>query len=228
MLDRLDDRVVELLTILIVIAILLTCLCYATIFFNPRVVFNPFPPATPTPLRTSTPTFTPTMPPTWTPTHTPTNTPTPTPTFTSTPTWTATFTPTWTPTPTFTFTPTPIPPPTNTPLPPPYQWRSMAAGPYCTWTGVFGTVFDQNELPMGGVQLQLVGENGWQSPIVTTDGGGRYEITIQNGPIQGTWFVWILENGKPASDKIGFHSSSGGCDVGTGKQRFLLDWQRVR
>ncbi len=70
------------------------------------------------------------------------------------------------------------------------------------------------------MQLQLVGENGWQSPIVTTDGGGRYEITIQNGPIQGTWFVWILENGKPASDKIGFHSSSGGCDVGTGKQRF--------
>ena len=49
MLDRLDDRVVELLTILIVIVILLTCLCYATIFFNPSVVFNPFPPATSTP-----------------------------------------------------------------------------------------------------------------------------------------------------------------------------------
>jgi len=228
MLDRMDDRVVELLTILVAIATLLTCLCYATIYFNPAVPFNPFPPDTPTPAPTDTPTMTPTLPPTWTPTNTPTNTPTPTPTFTNTPTWTPTWTPTRTPTPTFTFTATPIPPPTNTPMPPPYEVRSMMAGPHCSYTGVFGTVVDKDGLPLGGVQLQLVGENGWQSPIVTTDGAGKYEIVIQYSPIQGTWFVTVLENGQPASDRIGFRTSSGGCDAGTGKQRFMLDFQRVR
>ena len=228
MLDRLDDRVVELLTILVVIVILLTCLCYATIYFNPTVTFNPFPPDTPTVPATDTPTVTPTLPATWTPTSTPSTTPTPTPTLTNTPTNTPTPTRTNTPTPTFTWTPTPIPPPTNTPMPPPYEVRSMMAGPHCTWTGLFGTVVDQDGMPMGGVQIQLVGDNGWQSPIVSTDGAGQYEIFIQGSPIEGRWFATVLENGRPASNRIGFRTSGGGCDAGTGKQRFMLDLQRVR
>ena len=113
-------------------------------------------------------------------------------------------------------------------MPPPYELRAMAAGPHCSWTGVFGTVMDQNGLPLGGVQIQLVGDNGWQSPVISTDSAGKYEIFIQASPVQGTWFAQILENGRPASDKIGFHTSSGGCDTDTGKQRFLIDWQRVR
>jgi len=113
-------------------------------------------------------------------------------------------------------------------MPPPYDLRAMAAGPHCSWTGVFGIVVDQNGLPLGGVQIQLVGDNGWQSPVISTDGAGQYEIFIQASPVQGTWFAQILENGRPASDKIGFHTSSGGCDADTGKQRFMIDWQRVR
>jgi hypothetical protein len=104
----------------------------------------------------------------------------------------------------------------------------MAAGPHCTWTGVSGTVFDVNGLPMGGVQIKLWGENGWQGPVVTTSGDGLYEIQISGGPTDGTWWVQIIENGRPASVPIGFRTSGGGCDAGTGKQRFQLDWSRVR
>jgi hypothetical protein len=228
MLDRLDDRVVELLTILVVIVTVLICLGYATIYFNPYVNINPFPPHEEQVAQEIVPTDTPTFPATWTPTSTPTNTPTPTPTFTSTPTPTRTPTPTSTPTPTFTPTQTPVPPPTNTPLPPPYEWRYMAGGPFCNSTHVFGTVLDVNGLPMQGVQLKAWGVNGWQSDVASTDGSGQYMIVINGAPVDGKWFVQVQENGRAASLPWGFLTSAGGCDAGTGKQRYQLDIQRIR
>lgn len=228
MLDRLDDRVVELLTILMAIATLLVCLFYATIFFNPDASFNPFPPhsqevAEATPGPTDTPTF----PATWTPTATLPPTLTPTPTFTMTPTPTDTPTPTNTPTPTLTPTPTPVPPPTSTPLPPPYEMTYMGGGPFCDRTYAFGSIQDVNGMPMGGVVVRAVGPGGWQA-AVQTDGDGLYDLSISDHPVDGKWFLQILENGRPASLSLGFVTSAGGCAAGTGKQRFKLDWQRIR
>jgi hypothetical protein len=228
MLERLDDRVVELMTILMVVATVLVLLCYATLYFNPTVSFNPFPPhsqavaqATPAPTETAT------FPATWTPTATGTTTLTPTPTFTLTPTPTKTPTPTATATPTETPTQTPVPPPTSTPLPPPFEMRYMGGGPYCTRTYVEGTVLDVNGMPMGGVRVKVVGPGGWQS-AVDTSGDGLYDIGIAGQPVDGKWFVQLLENDRPASLALGFLTSAGGCDAGTGKQHFRLDWQRIR
>lgn len=227
MLDRFDDRVVELMTIVVVIGTVLVCLVYATIWFNPSVGLNPFPPKSDKVVEELLlPTETPTFPATWTPTPTPTETSTPTPTFTFTPTPTRTPTRTSTPTPTLTPTHTPVPPPTSTPLPPPFEMRYMAGGPYCTYTGVSGSVLDVNGMPMGGVQLRAWGD-GWEGSQAT-DGNGLYDFAISSGPIDGKWFVQILEDGRPASLALGFLTSAGGCDAGTGKQRYKLDWQRIR
>jgi hypothetical protein len=69
-----------LLTGLLFVLGLCGCLCAVTIFLNPRMPFNPFPPPTitPTPLPTATPTNTP-RPPTRTPSPTATRRPTATP-----------------------------------------------------------------------------------------------------------------------------------------------------
>ena len=191
MLDRFDDRVVELMTIVVVIATVLVCLCYATIWSNPTVALNPFPPKGTPAAENLLPTETPTFPATWTPTSTPTETATPTPTFTSTPTPTRTPTRTPTPTPTLTPTSTPVPPPTSTPLPPPFEMAYMAGGPHCYYTGVSGTVLDMNGLPLGGIQLHVWGENGFDTSVAT-DGGGLYDVVINGGPIDGKWFVQVL------------------------------------
>ncbi len=138
-LGRLSEGVVRVLVIIVLIMTILVCFCYAAIFVNPRVLFNPYPPpadavaqVAPLPAEVSDNGAeaaematlvsteaeaqgkepTPTFPPTWT--FTPTSTPTPTRTPTHTPTSTPTLTPTPTETPTETPTLTPRPP---TPIP---------------------------------------------------------------------------------------------------------------
>ena len=235
MLERLDDRVVELFTILAVIATLLICLCYATIFFNPMVALNPFPPRTPTVQIMVVPTLSPTLPATWTPTATPTNTPTPTRTFTATPTFTKT--PTRTPTPTRTFTPTPtlVPPPTNTPMPPPYQLigNQLYAGYDCTLTQVFGTIVDQNSVPMGGIQIRLTGDNNFVQDNSTAS-DGSFGFVMAGWAIDGLWFLQIFENGRSASDFYGFRTSVN-CIAPVGpsppvgiRQKYVARFQRTR
>ena len=75
--------------------------------------------------------------------------------------------------------------------------------------------------------MKVWGENGFQT-VVTTSGAGLFEVMFQNHPIDGKWFVQMLENDQPASDTVGFFTSAGGCGEGTGKQRFKVEWQRVR
>ena len=96
------DRFFQYATFVTLGLTLVVCLCYALLFFNPRV--NPIAalrPETPTPDLSIAE-----LPATWTPTFTSTPTRTPTPTFTFTPTFTPTATPTDTETPTFIPTPT--------------------------------------------------------------------------------------------------------------------------
>ncbi len=163
-LDRLDERVARILTIIILVMTIMVCVCYGIIFVNPGVLFNPFPPTPVGPLIqevaevvTETPATevkgTPTFPPTWTPTSTPTSTETPTPTKTATPTFTLTPTPTDTPTFTPTFTPrpprpmpTPTTPPTWTSTPrPAFPWsvETVWGYPNCGTTGVMGITKDR-------------------------------------------------------------------------------------
>jgi hypothetical protein len=97
MLDRFDDRTLEIATVIVVIVIALVILCYASIFINPQLPWNLFPPDEVSSGPSPTPTATVL---TWTPTATPT----PSATYTNTPTWTPSPTATSTATPTDTAT----------------------------------------------------------------------------------------------------------------------------
>jgi len=121
-LDRMSDRALEVITIIIVILALLVVLLFVAIGINPNSTLNPFPPgraeavveeddppASPTTAIAEKADAVATFPATWTPTPTRTQTPTRTPTSTATPTHTFT--------PTSTFTPVP-PTPTATDVPP--------------------------------------------------------------------------------------------------------------
>jgi hypothetical protein len=235
MLDRFDDRTLEIATVIVVILIALVILCYVAILINPQVVFNPFKPSTPTaiveatpfvgptwtpePTATPTSTFTPT--PTWTPTPTPSNTPTPTDT--STPTPTDTPVPTETAPPTATKRPPP-PKPTATPTPFPYYYSLAQGGPDCARTWVWGYVVGANGLGEAGVQMRVGNDQGWRADTYT-DANGRYEFDFASSPIVGTFFVRVFKGDQPRSDQFWFQSG-GGCTGPYSKQQFRIDWQR--
>ncbi len=230
MLDRFDDRTLEIATVIVVVIIALVILCYLAIFINPQVFFNPLKPskgpeATPTPL----------FEPTWTPSPTPTATDTATPTATWTPSPTPTNTPTPlppTPTPTDTATPTPIPTktrrppppkPTATPTPFPYEYIIAEAGPDCQRTWVWGYVVDANGIGEAGVQVRVGNIEGWRGDV-WTDANGRYEATFAWEPKAGQWFVRVFKGGQPRSMQFWFRSG-GGCEGPYSLQQFHVDWQ---
>jgi hypothetical protein len=229
MLDRFDDRTLEIATVVVVVLIALVLLCYLAIFINPWVPFNLFPPSTPTPVAVVTSVILPT----WTPTPTPTATSTATPT----PTWTASPTPTNTALPTATNTPTPLPTNTNTPKPPPPPPRPTATPtpwPYyytlsegrgtCDFTGVWGYVVGSNGLPEAGVQMRAGSDQGqiWDT---TTDGNGFYWIQFHPGPKQGKWFVRVFKGGQPRSFQYWWQTSAG-CEGPYSLTEVHIDWQR--
>ncbi|MBC7243286.1 MAG: hypothetical protein H5T60_12685, partial [Anaerolineae bacterium] len=170
--DRMSDRTLEVITIIILLLTVLTAMVYVAIGVNPYIFLNPFPPPRPgetaeqpagvaaLPAETATPTF----PPTWTPTPTNTPTMTKTPTPTGTPTATATPTATHTPPPTSTPLPPatrrPPPPPTPTP-PPPFEFVQLLVGPNCHWAGFHGVIWGANDLPLSGIQVKVWNEEGW-------------------------------------------------------------------
>ncbi len=231
MLDRFDDRTLEIATVIVVILIALILLCYLAIFINPQVIFNPFKPPTETP----TPQLTSIVEATWTPTptSTPTNTSTPTPTWTPTPTASST------PTPTNTSTPTPLPPtdtppptatrrppppkPTATPTPFPYDYVEAAGGPDCQKTWVWGYVINNEGLPEPDVQMRVGNDQGWRADT-WTNVDGYYAFEFAAGPQAGKWFVRVFKGGQPRSMQFWF-ASSAGCDGPYSKQQFRIDWR---
>ena len=237
MLDRFDDRTLEIATVVTVVIIALVILCYLAIYINPWVFFNPFKPPTPTAVALVTPVTGPT----WTPSPTPTRTNTPTATATwtpsATPTNTPTQTPTWTPTATSTNTPlpptnTPKPkprPPTATPTPWPYYY-SYPGGDYlgggrpnCGWTGVWGYVVGTNGLAEPNVQMRFGNAQGYRADM-WTDVNGTYWFKISDSPTAGKWFVRVFKGGQARSQQFWFETNAG-CSGPYSLQEFRIDWK---
>ena len=225
MIQRLDNRWTTVLLALTMGLTILSVLCYATIFIEPNVPFNPLSPsrATEVALRTPPEVLSQVMimatpdqsyPATWTPTPTRTPGPTKTPTDTRTPTPTKTPSPTLTPTPTDTSTrvpPTLPPPPTATPTPFGYFVSSHSNENNCADIGLKGVVNGPDGLPKAGVQIQY-GEIGVAGSQFTTrtDGNGRYGALLLPGSNKTAtfsshnWFAYIMENGQRASEEFKF------------------------
>jgi hypothetical protein len=238
MLNRFDDRTLEIATVIVVVLIALVILCYVAIWINPYLWINPFPPDTPTAIARET--GVPTMPVTWTPV--PSNTPTtptvtPTPSLTPLPTDTETPTPTSTPTPTETHTPTPTSTlvPTNTPRPPklptvapsptpyPYDYQKAGARPDCTRTWVHGYVLGANGLPEAGVQIRVGNGEGWRGDV-WTDANGYYEATFDWAPKAGRWLVRVFKGGQARSIEFWWDTSAG-CTGPYSLQEVEIIWR---
>lgn len=225
--DRLDNRLTTLLISVVMGMTILSVLCYATIFVQPNIPFNPLSPNRATaqalnniamvpPPAIVTATVDQSYPATWTTTPTRTPGPTKTPTETRTPTPTKTFTPTKTPTPTDTNTPAPPPPPplpTATPTPFPYFISSHSSENNCADIGLKGVINGNDGLPKANVQIRY-GEVGIAGSQFTTetDHSGRYGALLLPGSNKAAaynshdWYVYVLENGQKASEEFRFTS----------------------
>jgi len=235
MLSRINDRVALLVTVFILALTLMTCLCYLTIFINPRMPLNPFPPPREVAIASATPTApegegVPTFPPTWTPTQT--STPTETALPTDTPTITPT--PTDTPTPTFTSTATrtPAPPPTatstRTPTPSPTPWPYEQHGytymlpndkneAGCSWLGVGGQVYDAQGVPVPGVMIRCWA-GGWEGTSVSGQhpeyGSAGWEVYLYDEPRDATWNCQVVQGGVGVSPVVTFTTTTNnGCNL---------------
>ena len=182
---NLDKRLTTVLLAMMMGMSVLAILCYATIFMQPNIPFNPLSPQRATEValvnvvalqqqqsQLPAATIDQSYPPTWT--STPTNTPGPTKTATNTRTATPTKTssPTRTPTATNTRTPAPPPPPptvTPTPSPLPYIVSSHSSRNNCADSGLEGIVNDSNGLPEAGAQVA----HGHGCPVGQGDGRSK-------------------------------------------------------
>lgn len=226
MLSQMNEKVALLVTVVVLVLTGMTCLCYLTIFINPYMPLNPFPPPRELAMTSPTPTeeaAVPTFPPTWTATST--ATPTHTPTATDTP--TVTSTPTDTPTPTFTPRPTstsPPPPtatatkaPTATPTPMPYVLDNMTAKANdlneagCSWLGVAGRLLGAGTAEIvGGIGVR-VSSNGWSytSSFGSTSvyGTPGWEVYLDDHPKQGMWYAQVVDaTGAALSERVMFQT----------------------
>lgn len=188
---RRGNIIVNFLTVMVLLSSCGSVAYAATVFSDPYIFINPFPPPTPVsiavlPTSTATPTFStfPTFPPTATASRTPTNTPQPTDTpaatftetFTDTPQATATDdltqiaqltekVPTNTSEPTNTFTPVPTPSKTRSVFP----FTVQGGGP--TPTQNYANSAGCNWMGIAGQPLNLDG-NGIPQMMVHLEGGG--------------------------------------------------------
>lgn len=174
---------------------------------NPRMAYNPFPPATTEPTATLFFVVEPTAsaPPTWTASPSPTDGPSPTPP--------ATATATNTPKPTATGI-TPRPGATNTPAVYPFTLQNEvvtyaryqgAAG--CSWQSIAGQVFDLNGDPVQGLAVQITGDNISQALVFTGSasqyGASGYEVKLGEAPIEAEYVVRLVSGtGMPYSEPI--------------------------
>ena len=234
----------NILTILVLLAAVIIGLYFLTIFTNPQMALNPWPPPTDVPVLvvegpTDTPTVTPTprivLPATWTPVPTdiPTDTPTTTPTSTETPTQTPGI--------------TPSPTPTTGPSPtaPKYTFVLQTGSPLaiqnithldlgCNWMGVAGQAFSLNQAPVVGLFIQLGGTLEGQ-PIETKlsmtgtapeYGKGGFEFFISDKPVDSTKTLWVQlldQANLPLSDKVTFNTFAS-CE----KNLILINFKQVK
>ncbi len=221
-----DARLTTVLLSMMLGLTVLAVLCFATIYIQPNIPFNPLSPqratavaeariaALPGDLGPITATVDQSYPATWTPTSTSTPGPTKTATDTRTPTPTKTATPTRTPTATATFTPLPPTlPPTATPTPTPFPFivASHSSKNNCADTGLEGVINGPDGLPQSGIQVQY-GEIGVAGSrfLATTDNNGRYGALLIPGSSKPAsyqshnWYAYIVDNGQRASEEFRF------------------------
>lgn len=226
--SRIGSIFFNLLTFIVLIAILGAGAAAAALFVNPYIdvgfFYNPFPPPTvPAHLGQPTATHTPAvpLPDVWTPTPSttpePTNTPTPVPTD----------------------TPTPVP--TGTQLPPPFvvqpgnpvQLVNYINDDVCDWMGVGGSVFDMEGDPIVNLGIRLEGELGGNPisldalsgsfPALSPSG---YVFNLSDHPIASDGTIWVYlhdGSGKPLSEQE-FIVTSEEC----GKNFVMVNWRQVR
>lgn len=199
---RLGGLVFNVLTLVVLAAIVGVIGVFARIFLNPQIAFNPFPPPTlPAQLGTPTATYTPAVAlgATWTPA----------PTFTLAP--TITVVPTETPTPIPTETPVPLPPfalqPGN-----PVRLPNIANADECDWMGVGGQVFNLENQPITSLGVHLEGTlDGNPVSLDTVTGSAPdigpsgYDFNLATQPIASEETLWVQLNdggGRPLSDQV--------------------------
>jgi hypothetical protein len=226
--SRIGSIFFNLLTFMVLIAILGAGAAAAALFVNPYIdvgfFYNPFPPPT-VPARLGQPTATHTpavpLPDVWTPTPSttpePTNTPTPVPTD----------------------TPTPVP--TGTQLPPPFalqpgnpvQIPNIANDDGCDWMGVGGQVFNMENQPIVNLGIHLEGElegNPLDLDTITGSapdiGPSGYVFNLGDHPIGSVDTIWVYVHdgsGSPLSDQV-FFSTSTECN----ENFVMVNWRQVR
>jgi hypothetical protein len=216
--------ILNILTLVVVLAIIAAGVSFVTVFFNPYTSYNPFPPPTvPAKLGTPTATSTPAQPlPTaWTPTPSRTPPPTDTPV------------PTATDTPVPTFTPTTIPPPFALQPGNPVRIPNIANDKSCDWMGVGGQIFNLQNQPIANLGIHLEGE--LEGEVVNLDavsgsapdiGPSGYVFDLADQPISSEGLLWIQLNdgaGMPLSEQI-FFNTSDNCN----ENFVMINWRQVR
>lgn len=236
----LSSKVLNILTVLVLLATLFVAALAVTIFLNPRSTFNPFPPPT-LPAALALPTYTPTprgvLPPTWTPepTRKPTQTVPPQPTSTPLPTGTPVSLPTETPFPLFTASPTPggMPYVLSQGSPSALSSLTFHADQQCNWMGVAGQVFNKTGAPVTGVIVKSGGYlNGKVIDVMSLSGVAQqygqagYELPLGDKPSTAKQSVWVQlldQAGAPLSDRV-FFDTFGECQ----KNLIFINFKQVR
>lgn len=227
----------DIFSILLIIASLCLGAYFAMVFINPMTALNPFPPEpTITPILIPTSTNTPKQLPTvWT------TTPTIQPTITDTPRSTFTPIPSNTPVRLYTETFTPEPPTATATPEMPFeatvqQISSAIIHPEttCNWLGVGGTIEDSDKSPLLGVQVRLQGNLLGKtvdqlviSGISQAYGRSGFEFVLGDAPIpsdgESLYIRLFDQGGLPLSDEVRF-STSAECD----KNLVLVRFKKVR
>lgn len=226
--------VLNILTILALLATVIVLLVSTIMFINPYSAMNPYPPPTlPATLGPPTATNTPEiyLPPTWTPSPTIPPTPTDTPI------------PSDTPAPTDPPSPTPEESVSPEPTAGGAQFQLAEGSPSysrdergCDVMGVGGKVFDMAGAPISGLTVRLDGELAGQpvGPIDSLTGSaadrfgfGAYYFELSDQPVasQNTLWIQILDSssGLPLSDQL-FFNTLDTCD----ENLILINWKQVR
>jgi len=219
--------IINLLTLVVLLAAVGAGLLLSVVFLNPYLPFNPYPPPTlPPTLGYPTATNTPArfLPPTWTATISPTPRTTETPTPTEEPTETES-------------------PDDGTPGETPVSYRFEADpqsaiantfinGEGCNWMGIGGQVFDANEAPVVYQTVHLEGELGGAHIDTDTLTGGAtvlgpsgYVFDLADHPIASSETLSVRlvdQSGLPVSDPVAV-TTYDICE----KNFILLIWRQV-